>query len=146
MVEEEIHDVVGFLQQDAVAKGLILETNFNLPNQAMLGDAVRLRQLITNLVANAIKYTDQGRISVSAHVSHKPGQAVTLNIAVQDSGKKKTQLVLDELFMAYQRADNESIPGFGLGLSICKQVVSELNGDIGATSNQTGNNFWFSFP
>ncbi|HCH31629.1 MAG TPA: hypothetical protein DE045_01650 [Oceanospirillaceae bacterium] len=146
MVEEEIRSVIGFLQQGAIAKGLILQADLNLPSQPMLGDSVRLRQLITNLVANAIKYTDHGRITVSAHVSHKPKRGARLNVAVQDSGKQKNQVVLDELFMAYQRAPNESIRGFGLGLSICKQVVSELRGDIGATSNNIGNKFWFSLP
>ncbi len=104
-----------------------------------LGDAVRVRQVVTNLIANAIKFTDQGRIVVSVRVtdSQSPAAPSEVVISVADTGIGIDPKVLPRLFERFTQAD-ESITrrygGTGLGLSICRELAQLMGGDIAAES------------
>ncbi len=126
------------LQPLATARGVRLHLFVHpiLPEQ-ILGDAVRLRQIVTNLVGNAIKFSaggaQPGRVSVRAH----PGVAEMLRISVADNGiglSAQAQLRLFQPFMQADRGTSRKYGGSGLGLAICHRLILAMHGEIGVTS------------
>ncbi len=120
--------------------------------QTLRGDAIRLRQILINLVDNAIKFTEHGGVSVRVQLVEETSQTVVLRYEVQDTGIGIKPEVLDNLFMAFTQADSSTTRkygGTGLGLSIAKQLVELMRGAIGAESSGentpgTGTKFWFT--
>jgi PAS domain S-box-containing protein len=114
------------------------------------GDPGRLRQILLNLLNNAIKFTENG--SVSVHVSTEPrlDQQVQLTVHVRDSGIGIDAELAGRLFQPFTQADASTTRrygGSGLGLSICKRLVEALAGTIGVSSRVNhGSDFWFSLP
>jgi signal transduction histidine kinase/DNA-binding NarL/FixJ family response regulator len=114
-----------------------LQIEDNLPAK-LFGDALRISQIINNLLSNAFKYTDEGIVILSFDA--KPGdngKDVTLVIRVRDTGRGMTKEQLDTLFDEYSRFDeqhNRSIEGTGLGLAITKRLITLMNGEITAES------------
>ena len=93
-------------------------------------DAFRIRQILDNLVSNAIKYTDQGSVTIQAQVSKILGKP-TLTLSVKDTGKGMTDEEKQEVFQAFTRLKSaQGIEGTGLGLSITQELVSLLGGEI----------------
>lgn len=93
-------------------------------------DAFRIRQILDNLVSNAIKYTDQGSVTIQAQVSKILGK-LTLTLSVKDTGKGMTDEEKQKVFQAFTRLKSaQSIEGTGLGLSITQELVSLLGGEI----------------
>jgi signal transduction histidine kinase len=129
-----LQDVVDTVQITAAAKGLtlVLDVADEAPD-GLVGDALRLRQVLVNLIGNAIKFTQQGEIRVRVNVaSELPGQ-ICLHFAVIDTGvgipRDKQELV----FEAFAQADGSSarqFGGTGLGLSISARLVELMGGDI----------------
>lgn len=112
------------------------------------GDLLRLTQILTNLVGNAIKFTEQGRITVDIQRISQENDVVTLRFIVKDSGIGITGEQKNKIFDEFNQADSSTTRkygGTGLGLAICKRLVNLMSGDIGVESEYgLGSLFWFT--
>ncbi len=118
---------------------------------AMLsGDGDRLNQVLINLLGNAVKYTERGRITLSATVAASPGPGLRLHFAVADTGVGIAPGIQARLFQPFQQGDAQLARlkgGTGLGLAICKRIVDAMGGAIGVRSTPgEGSTFWFELP
>lgn len=149
-----IYDVVDMLSPVAAEKGLRMAVLFynDVPMQ-IVGDALRLKQVLTNIVGNAIKFTDNGDVVV--RVSLDDYQDNYLMISVQDSGKGISEADQNMLFQSFSQGDpsiTRQYGGTGLGLVISKQLTRLMGGDIGFYDNaqeniaNKGATFWFRMP
>ncbi len=133
--ESVIEEAVGTLSFDAQAKQLGLNSSVDSTIPArLLGDPRRLRQILLNLIGNAIKSSPAGEVSV--RVLHKAATGIwhRVRIEVQDTGIALTKETADKLFSPFTQADESNLPqsgGTGLGLAICKQLVTRMGGQIG---------------
>ncbi|MDO9598082.1 MAG: PAS domain S-box protein [Azoarcus sp.] len=137
--------------QAARAKGLVLRIEVPpLPLGPLLGDGLRLEQVLFNLTGNAIKFTEQGEVAVLVQLREASEQALRLRFEVRDTGIGIAPDALTRLFMPFAQADagiGRRFGGTGLGLSICKRLVELMGGVIGATSEAgMGSTFWFELP
>ena len=129
-----LNDVIHGIQSRAAKKKLEVRLNIENTLPAVLcGDEVRVKQILTNLLTNAVKYTKEGRITFS--VQGEPGEEgeIILKMSVADTGMGIREEDMDKLFERFSRLDtkkNRSIEGTGLGLSITKQLVERMNGEI----------------
>ncbi|GAB3449698.1 PAS domain S-box protein [Insolitispirillum peregrinum] len=118
--------------------------------EAMVGDPTRVRQVLLNLVGNAIKFTDHGSVTVSVACDLNPDTTATLRIEVQDTGIGISAEVMPRLFQSFRQADpsiTRRYGGTGLGLAICKRLVDLMQGRIGCSSEPgKGSLFWFEVP
>jgi PAS domain S-box-containing protein len=133
------------------AEGKHLSLNFTLAPgmpDALLGDPLRLRQVLNNLVGNALKFTHQGGIEVRIAAVDQTAETLLLKVSVQDSGIGLTPEQGDHLFTPFRQADNSTTRrygGTGLGLSISKRLVELMGGEIGVVSQAgAGSTFWFT--
>jgi signal transduction histidine kinase/DNA-binding response OmpR family regulator/HPt (histidine-containing phosphotransfer) domain-containing protein len=114
------------------------------------GDPTRLRQILQNLVGNAIKFTDRGSIEIDVRVHRQDDQRVKLRIAVTDTGIGISPEARERLFQKFAQADSSitrRYGGTGLGLAICRQLVELIGGEIGVDSELgRGSTFWFTVP
>lgn len=126
---------------------LVYDVDPKLPRK-LYGDAQRIRQVIINLMNNAIKFTDYGYVKLSVSVEELQGEMVTLRYAIEDSGQGIKEEDLEKLFGNYQQVDvqkNHYKEGTGLGLSISKQLVELMGGTIGVESEYgEGSTFYFT--
>lgn len=115
--------------------------------ELFLADAFRIRQILDNLVSNAIKYTDHGSVNIEARVSKIMGK-LTLTMSVKDTGKGMTDEEKQKVFQAFTRLKSaQGIEGTGLGLSITQELVSLLGGEILLRSTLgVGSNFIVTLP
>ncbi|HEX6612396.1 MAG TPA: ATP-binding protein, partial [Rhodanobacteraceae bacterium] len=150
-VRELMSNVQRLMDKPAEAKGLALRIVVDEDVRASVrGDPVRLRQIITNLVGNAIKFTEKGGVSV--RVSRRADTAAhhELLFAVRDTGIGLAPEQAARLFHPFTQADasvTRRYGGTGLGLTICKKLVDLMNGKIGVRSEPgRGSVFWFSVP
>jgi len=151
-LRQVIDDVVEMLAPRVAEKRLDLTVQYPpaVPSR-FLGDAGRIRQVITNLAANAVKFTHAGQIliEVQAEPEHTEGES-RLRITVRDSGIGIPVEALGTLFEKFMQADSSTTRkygGTGLGLAISKQLVELMSGAIGVESCPgVGSNFWFSLP
>jgi signal transduction histidine kinase/ActR/RegA family two-component response regulator len=136
-------------QQNARIKGINLILTLD-PNVGTLcvGDPVRLRQVLGNLISNAVKFTDQGSVQVRIQRDHENPDYVLFE--VQDSGIGIAADQLGQLFELFQQGDSSTrrrYGGTGLGLAICRQLVELIGGEIGVQSDEgKGSRFWFRLP
>ncbi|MBV8833641.1 MAG: PAS domain S-box protein [Acidobacteriaceae bacterium] len=148
-IRESLRAVVKLLRLRADGKDLSFthEIHPDIP-VFMQGDSVRFRQILTNLIANAIKFTTQGRV----HVKMQPaGHGEFLRCEVIDSGIGVAEEVRDRIFEAFFQGDGTTrrrYGGTGLGLTISKQLVELMAGRIGMYNNPSGAGatFWFELP
>ena len=151
-IDFDVVEVVGgtteLLKESARKKGLTLECKFEATTPAVLrGDPFRLRQILTNLIANATKFTSEGGIVVTVtDVAHLP--PTSLRFAVRDTGPGIAPDVAERIFDSFQQADDSTtrkFGGTGLGLTIAKQLAEMMEGEIGVESEAgTGSTFWFT--
>jgi PAS domain S-box-containing protein len=133
----------------ARAKGLefICAATDDVP-QFVVGDAGRLRQVLTNLLGNAIKFTERGKVSLLTELIGESEQTCTLRFMVQDTGIGISAEDKDKLFQNFVQLDSSSTRkygGTGLGLAISKQLVEMMGGDIGYNSERgRGSTFYFT--
>jgi signal transduction histidine kinase/ActR/RegA family two-component response regulator len=142
-----ISDVADLFRSQATSKGLFLsiELDRDMPEQ-VLGDSTRLRQMLFNLVSNAIKFTHQGSVSLSLH---KTLDTDVYQVTVRDTGIGMTKTVQAKLFTAFTQADTSitrQYGGTGLGLAICGRLVGFMQGRIWVDSQLgEGSAFHFTF-
>ncbi len=148
-----IEDVLELVAGKAQSKDLELSSLIeNDVPSSLKGDPIRLRQILINLVDNAIKFTERGGISVHAQLVEASDESVVVRFEVRDSGIGIKPEDLDDLFTAFTQADSSTTRrygGTGLGLTIAKQLVELMHGEIGAESSGvaqvgTGSTFWFT--
>ncbi len=144
---QAVEDVVQLLAQRAHAKGLELACRFDESMPSLLkGDPFRFRQVLTNLLGNALKFTDTGEILIDIARDESRGVLVS----VHDTGPGMSEEVRAKLFNAFAQADSSTTRrygGTGLGLAICKRLVELMGGEIGVDSAEgKGSTFWFTMP
>ncbi|RQD79366.1 PAS domain S-box protein, partial [Desulfonatronospira sp. MSAO_Bac3] len=116
----------------------------------ILGDEARLQQILFNLVGNALKFTDQGQVSVSWHVQNRDGNNIRVLISVSDTGIGMAEDKVDELFKPFAQAEDaysRKYQGAGLGLSIVSRLVEMMHGNMSVVSTPgEGSTFHVSLP
>jgi two-component system sensor histidine kinase/response regulator len=131
------------------AKGLVFDVDIapDIPI-AVCGDPNRLRQVLANLLGNAVKFTDRGRVTLKGRVDSEDAQGVTLRFEVHDTGIGISRDARQRIFEAFSQADNSTTRkygGTGLGLAIARQLVELMGGKIGIDNAITqGSTFWFT--
>lgn len=146
-----IEDVADLMSTSASNKGLEIITNIDnaIPN-SLICDPGRLRQVMNNLVNNAIKFTYYGQIFIDVQLEKTEGNLFYINCNIRDSGIGIAPEKLGGMFTVFTQADmstTRKYGGTGLGLSICKELVELMHGKIGVASEQgKGSNFWFTIP
>ena len=150
-VDAVVEDVAEFLAQQASLKGLEL-TCLIAPEvpSFVRGDGGRLRQILTNLLNNAIKFTDHGEVSLRVGLKSQSREESLLRFEVRDTGGGISPDVQARLFQAFTQADGSTTrkhSGSGLGLAICKRLVELMSGSIGIESELgKGSLFWLEIP
>jgi two-component system sensor histidine kinase/response regulator len=150
-VEETVESVTGFMAEQSSRKGLEMTcvVDSGVPHH-LRGDPGRVRQVLTNLVGNAIKFTASGEINVRVHVAGEPEGRTVLRFEVQDTGIGIAQEVRSRLFQSFSQADGSNTRkygGTGLGLAISKRLVELMGGSIDMESEfGQGSTFWFEIP
>lgn len=148
-VRELIEEVFAIYAPQAHEKNMRLLTiiNHNVPRN-LLGDPQRLKQVINNLISNAIKFSNHGNVIVRATSLGETDHQIEIKFSVTDNGIGLTEEQQDHLFSAFNRVDNSDSRfqgGTGLGLAIAKGLVDRMNGEIGVESEvQKGSTFWFT--
>lgn len=148
-LREVVHSVIELMQPNARSKNLQLSYEID-PNirLSMRGDPVRLRQILGNLVSNAIKFTEKGGIRIKVSLKNSSRSQQDLLFQVKDTGIGMNVSVQEKLFKPFAQADASTSRlhgGTGLGLVICKRLVDLMSGKIGVKSQMNrGSIFWFT--
>ena len=146
---QTVEEAVQLLRVQAEAKGLDFRWSVSKEVPAVLrGDAHRLRQVLTNLCANAIKFTERGKVTLDAALECRGDLTATVRFSVADTGIGIRPEQAAALFSPFVQADGSTTRkygGTGLGLAICKQLVELMGGKIGVASREgLGSTFWFT--
>ncbi len=150
-LRELMESVITLMERPAEAKGLRLllniEQGVRLP---VRGDPVRLRQILSNLISNAVKFTERGSVTLSVKRLRETAAQHQLRFEVRDTGIGIDTAAQERLFQAFSQADASTTRlygGTGLGLAICRRIVTLMGGRIGVESEVgRGSAFWFEIP
>ncbi|MDO6427509.1 CHASE3 domain-containing protein [Thalassotalea sp. 1_MG-2023] len=152
-VKDLINEICFLLDPQTSSKGLVIKSVIveNMPS-TFLGDSLRLKQIILNLMSNAIKFSNQGEVELtvkSEAILEKPNHHF-LTVIVNDSGIGISQQDQEKLFKPFSQVDssiNRKYGGTGLGLIICSQLIKQMNGSISVSSELNhGSTFTFTVP
>ena len=152
-IEFELHKLVEDLSEllgPAAAKKNLALASYLRPDvpRRLMGDPTRIRQVLMNLVNNALKFTSTGSVTIRAALERRDKDRVILRFAVQDTGIGIPPDRIDRLFKSFSQVDSSTtrkFGGTGLGLAICKRLVELMGGDIGIESEDgNGTTFWFT--
>jgi len=148
VVIEEVNDMLAHRAEDRKLD-LVLEYPAGLPRY-FRGDAGRIRQVLTNLVGNAVKFTHEGHVLVSVTCEIQDVRQARMKIGVEDTGTGIPADKLGVLFEKFSQVDGSTTRkygGTGLGLAISKQLVNLMGGEVGVQSEEgKGSTFWFTLP
>jgi len=142
-------EAVELFAEPATNKGieLVLDVDAGVP-EAVIGDPGRLRQVLINLVANAIKFTESGEVVVRARMHSSKGPGIGIHFEVADTGIGLTPEEQARVFSTYSQVDSSTTRrhgGTGLGLAIARMLTQLMGGEIGVESEKgTGSRFWFT--
>ncbi len=147
-LDDLLDSVSALVAQRAYDKGLelLFDTAPDTP-RALVGDSLRLNQVITNLLTNAVKFTERGEVTVTLRCVERTGEKVLLNVAVRDTGIGMTPEQSARLFQPFSQADGSTTRkygGTGLGLTICKRLVELMGGTLQVESSP-GHGSTFTF-
>ena len=147
-VQNVVSDICTLLGGTAREKGLTLSCDIDpdLPG-VLIGDPVRLRQVLTNLIGNAVKFTETGEVRVKVNLLRCVGNSAQVEFSVEDTGIGISRTVLPQLFDEFTQADGSTtrkFGGTGLGLTISRQLVELMGGNINVVSTE-GQGSTFSF-
>lgn len=144
-----LDNISNLISEKAFTKGLelVFDIDLAVPNH-LSGDSLRLGQILINYANNAVKFTEQGEIVISARVLEKSKQDVLLEFSVRDTGIGLTEEQCGKLFQSFQQADTSTsrkYGGTGLGLAIARQLAALMGGEVGVESEYgKGSRFWFT--
>ncbi|OEE35619.1 two-component sensor histidine kinase BarA [Vibrio ordalii] len=147
--QESLEEVVNLQATSAHEKGLeiTLKVDQKIP-AGLVGDPLRIQQVLTNLVGNSIKFTERGNIDISVELRSQRDNVVELQFMVRDTGIGISERQQAQLFQAFSQADasiSRRYGGTGLGLVITQKLVSHMGGEISLTSRlHQGSTFWFT--
>lgn len=146
---QTVDDVIQLLRYQASAKGLdiVPYVSPHIPQQ-LCGDGHRLRQVLTNLISNAIKFTSEGNVTIHTEIFKQNDRVATVRFTITDTGIGIRPEQAATLFSPFTQADastTRKYGGTGLGLTICRQLVEMMGGHIGVDSRVgLGSTFWFT--
>lgn len=146
-----VDSVIQILAPRAYGKTIELNSYIS-PDVApvLCGDSGRLRQILINLVGNAIKFTESGTVTTSVSLIEKTDAQQRVRFEIEDTGIGIPEAALEKLFVRFSQADSSTtrkFGGTGLGLAICKELVDLMGGTIGVESTEgAGSTFWFEVP
>jgi signal transduction histidine kinase/AmiR/NasT family two-component response regulator len=148
-LQETIRGAVNLLAPRAQEKKLALDCSISSGVFThVIGDPSRLRQILLNLVGNAVKFTDQGHVTLEVVQTGDSGDAVDLRFSIRDTGIGLSETAQKRLFESFTQADasmSRKFGGTGLGLAICRRLVQLMGGQIGVESTVgKGSTFWFT--
>jgi len=148
-LQSVISDTINLMSLQAREKGVKLTSSIDTEVPISLkGDAGRLRQILTNLIGNAIKFSPKGAVTLNTKKVTEDEQSVTLRFLVRDTGIGIAADKLEHIFEPFTQADSSTTRtygGTGLGLSICKRLAELMGGSIGVESTEgEGSTFWFT--
>jgi signal transduction histidine kinase/CheY-like chemotaxis protein len=144
-----VHEVGVLFEARAREKGLdlLVEYDSEAPRY-LVADPVRVRQVLTNLVGNAVKFTEIGRVTIEVRCTHRDAATATMRVCVEDTGISIPPDKLEYVFERFTQVDTSRTRrhgGTGLGLAICGQLVDLMGGQIGVQSRLgQGSTFWFT--
>ncbi|MGQ0333585.1 ATP-binding protein [Halomonas elongata] len=146
-----VDEVLGLQAPQAQQKNLqLLGLVYDDVPGELFGDPLRIRQVLTNLVHNAVKFTDRGEVIVRVSVEDTSHNQTTLNVSVSDTGIGLSQACQRQLFDAFRQGETShqrQFGGTGLGLAICRQLVEQMGGEISVDSESgQGSTFFFTLP
>ena len=150
-LDQVLDDVSDIVREVAESKNLELFIHYpsDLP-LSLLGDAMRLNQVLINLVGNAVKFTEEGEVSLLIELESQLDDQVELVFSISDTGIGMNQQAMDKLFQPFTQADGSTtrrFGGTGLGLSITRQLVELMGGEIKVESQESqGSRFYFRLP
>ncbi len=144
-----VEEVMSLMAPAAYGKSLeLIHLVYSDVPLKLYGDPIRIRQVLTNLLHNAIKFTPRGRVIVRLMLDEETDQDAILRVTVTDTGIGMSQNEQEKLFKAFSQADTSitrRFGGAGLGLIICKKLLEQMGGEIGLESApEQGSTFWFS--
>ena len=146
-----VDGVLEIVSRKAADKGLALAgiVHHEIPEH-LTGDPARLRQVLLNLVSNAVKFTERGEVSLRATARGDTGSAISLRFEIHDSGIGLTEEQIKKLFNPFVQVDSSSerrFEGTGLGLAISRRLVEKMGGQLGVKSKPNiGSTFWVEIP
>ena len=150
-IREIVNDLVTLHAMGAQEKGVLLsaEIEDGIP-RVLIGDPTRIRQILANLVSNALKFTDEGSVKTRLKLLSLQGKQAEIRFEVEDTGVGIEKDIKDKLFEEFTQADGSTTRkygGTGLGLAIVKQLVEMMHGEFGVDSTPgEGSTFWFRLP